>query len=128
MIYVFLLNIIENEKRKVERKKNIKIAKNIATGLTIGATLGILFAPKSGEDTREDIKDKSKVLSNDIKDGIDNKKKNIEGLKNTFSNIKRDIKERAKKESACSEVIDEEYIDIDIILENEDNLESLSLE
>jgi gas vesicle protein len=39
------------------RKKNCQVATGVTLGLLGGALLGILFAPKSGEETRECIKD-----------------------------------------------------------------------
>lgn len=36
--------------------------KGLFAGLAIGATLGILFAPKKGEDTRKDLTSKMKEL------------------------------------------------------------------
>ena len=37
-------------------------------GLAVGATLGLLFAPKKGEDTRKDLVNKMKELWNKAKD------------------------------------------------------------
>ena len=41
------------------------------TGLATGAALGILFAPRSGEETREAIKDRMKKGKEDLDDVID---------------------------------------------------------
>lgn len=69
------------KQRMIERKKRLESAKKLGTGLTIGALIGsaagVLFAPKSGEETRRDIsdaalkaneqlKEKSKELSNEV--------------------------------------------------------------
>ena len=48
-------------------KKNGGIGKLI-TGATIGAGLGLLFAPKSGKETREDISKKLKEIVEHTKD------------------------------------------------------------
>lgn len=122
---MFILRMIENEKKKNRRKKNIKLAKNIGTGLTIGAAMGVLLAPKSGEETRDDIKYKTKEFSNNIKDTIDNKKENINEFKNTLSNIKSDIIERASQGISPIENYEdteetiEEYIEINIVEDKE---------
>lgn len=38
----------------------------LAAGTVVGATLGILFAPAKGEDTRENIFRKGKELADDL--------------------------------------------------------------
>jgi len=63
------------------------------SGLVIGAVLGILFAPKSGKQLRNDIKDKSEKLIETgretvseavekTKEFVEAGKKKIEGLTN----------------------------------------------
>ena len=53
-----LYNLIE-KKRKEKRKKIVKAAVlSTVVGGGIGALSGILLAPKSGKDTRDDIKEK----------------------------------------------------------------------
>ena len=51
------------------------------TALAAGAALGMLFAPKSGKDTRKDIskktKDLSKKLSGLVKEGTDIDRKSV---------------------------------------------------
>ncbi len=47
--------------------KNKGIGKFVA-GATIGASLGLLFAPKSGKETRDDISQKLKEISKSIKE------------------------------------------------------------
>ena len=51
----------------------------LLAGLGIGAGLGILFAPKSGNETREDLKKKINELTTKVKD-ID-----VEEVKNDFN-------------------------------------------
>jgi gas vesicle protein len=45
---------------------NKNLFKGIITGLAIGGALGVLFAPKSGKQTREDLKKAYKATSRDI--------------------------------------------------------------
>lgn len=49
------------KQREIERKKRLDTASKVGLGLAlgslVGSALGVLFAPKSGKETREDIKD-----------------------------------------------------------------------
>ena len=102
-----LYNLIE-KKRKEKRKKIVKAAVlSTVVGGGIGALSGILLAPKSGKDTRDDIKEK-----------VNNAKaKTIELLYNftTFygelqakSKIKDYLKDRKNKEAVTSEEVENE--------------------
>lgn len=46
-------------RNRIRKKRAISFAK-IFTGATLGTALGILIAPKSGKETRKDIKNKAK--------------------------------------------------------------------
>lgn len=46
----------ERELKRKIRKDRISTIAKVVTGSAIGAGLGVLFAPKSGKETREDIK------------------------------------------------------------------------
>ena len=53
--------------------------RGLFAGLAIGATLGLLFAPKKGEETRKDLMDKMKKLWDDAKElEYDDVKRTIE--------------------------------------------------
>lgn len=69
-------------------------------GIAIGTVVSLLFAPQSGEDTRNMISDKSKDLTDSLKDQIlhlkgklrdnahqvaDNAKEKMNGVKNTLA-------------------------------------------
>jgi gas vesicle protein len=54
---------MDNNKRDL----TIGILAGIAGGLVAGGILGILFAPKSGKETRTDIKDKTLELVEKVK-------------------------------------------------------------
>jgi len=62
-----------------ERNSGETILAFILGGL-IGATLGILFAPKSGKETRERLKVLAEDLSEKAGDLIDEGKDKVEGL------------------------------------------------
>ncbi|HOA31852.1 MAG: YtxH domain-containing protein [Clostridia bacterium] len=54
--------------RKAKRKKTAGVAAGVAAGAAIGAAAGILLAPKSGKETREDIKMKTGEIATKVKD------------------------------------------------------------
>lgn len=76
-------------------------------GAGIGAGLGLLFAPKSGKETRQDLKNKmdeliekaKNVKAEDVKDAIEKKVNEIkEDLKNLDKEtVEAKIKEQSKK-------------------------------
>lgn len=55
-------------KRQARRERGAGMAAGIAAGAMIGAAVGILFAPKSGKETRADIKEKTCDVASTVKD------------------------------------------------------------
>ena len=68
-----------------------------ALGVTAGATAGVLFAPKSGKETREDIANKSS----------ETKDKLVEKTKATKATISKKVSEGKKDVSTAKEKISE---------------------
>ena len=97
-----LYNLIE-KKRKEKRKKIVKAAVlSTVVGGGIGALSGILLAPKSGKDTRDDIKEK---VNNAKAKTIEQS----ENLKNNVKEAKSKIKDYWKdKEAVTSEEVENE--------------------
>lgn len=62
-----------NEEKNGNNGKNYfsGILTTLLIGLSAGFVLGILFAPKSGKETRKEIKDKSEELVKKSKDSLD---------------------------------------------------------
>lgn len=107
-------NIIDEKRRDAARKRKMKTAKDVATGAAIGTALGavtgLLFAPKSGKETRKDIADKSKEVADNVKHTIEDSvevtkewtdkimqdvKVNVDVLKEKKSQLKNDFKEES---------------------------------
>lgn len=62
--------------------------KGLAVGSVIGGTLGLLFAPRSGKETRKKITDEvddSTRLVNELQEGVENFNRSLENLKQTAS-------------------------------------------
>lgn len=76
--------------------KKGKIGALIA-GIGIGAAAGMLLAPKSGEETRKDIKNQAKKLGNKVKDIDLNEVK--ENLVRDFDKFKNEMKDMDKEKA-----------------------------
>jgi len=65
-------NWFEKRKKEIQRQSKIKTAKKVifstAAGSLGGLIGGLLFSPKSGKETRKDIVDSSKDITNNIKE------------------------------------------------------------
>ncbi len=93
------------------KKENVKIMAALTGGIVLGGTLGVLFAPRKGSETREKIKltfvnlknKVSKIEEEDIKYYIEKKLNeiddNIEVLEGTleFKKAKKQAKKVIKK-------------------------------
>lgn len=101
MIFKDILNLVNEDKRKKERAK---VAQNFALGIgfvgALGVATGMLTAPKSGKETREDMKGK---VANTIKTIKDNVQKNVDMIKDSTSDVEhkvcneiKDIKEKTE--------------------------------
>ncbi|MBO3446386.1 YtxH domain-containing protein [Clostridium sp. CCUG 7971] len=110
------------EKRKFKQKeirtKNIKVATmGLAAGMLTGAIGGIILAPKSGKETRKDIKEVSNKVASKVNNkayeakGIINEKINIE--KENIIESKNRIKEyidKKKNNTENEEIIEEKIL------------------
>ena len=87
-----------NKKKKKQKAKMVKTAAlTAALGVTAGATAGVLFAPKSGKETREDIAN----ISSETKDKL------VEKTKATKATISKKVSEGKKDVSTAKEKISE---------------------
>ena len=83
-------------------KRGMKVMKKsklgaLMVGVGIGAAAGMLLAPKSGEETRKDIKNKAKKLGKKVKDIDLNEVK--ENLVKEFDKFKNEMKDMDKEKA-----------------------------
>lgn len=81
-----LFDMIEKRRRERERRRKAANAAKIIAGVGVGAALGILFAPKSGKKTREDI-------ANAAKDGLDFVSENVNNAVKVIKDKSAELKE-----------------------------------
>lgn len=101
-----LFNLIE-KKRKEKRKKIVKAATaSTIVGGTLGVLSGILLAPKSGKETRNDIKEKVDEVKSITVEQTKNLKSNVEEAKSKIKDYLKDKKDGLKKEELVEVVED----------------------
>jgi gas vesicle protein len=115
IIEMNLLKPFIEAKRKREKEKKIKAAQKLAVAATVGsaagAVAGLLFAPKAGKETREDIAKNVGYASRSVKNSADNvKEKAVEihkSLKGTWSNASKFFSELKEKRKGKKVVVQE---------------------
>ena len=94
-----LLDMVNRKKRDEERSKN---ARRFAVGMGIAALIGlgkgILYAPKSGEETREALKKKAAETVGALKEKIRTKAKMLKG---TTLRAAKEVQETIAPKSAA---------------------------
>ena len=86
---MLLKDLLERNKREREKAAKRKAAKNVAIGAGVGTVLGLaaglLFAPKSGKETRQDIAENAKKAADKVSKGT---KKVVENVKHSMEDVK----------------------------------------
>ena len=77
MIIRDLVDMVNREKRKKENVKVVKIAAGMVFVAVAGAAIGIIFAPKSGKETREYLKEKAVDTVAAVKDTVQKTAKTV---------------------------------------------------
>ena len=101
------------EKRKKEKQRKLKIqtAKKVLVGTVAGSLSGLLggllFSPKSGKETREDIANTSKDITNNIKNKTAELKETMDTKVSEVKDNAADAKTKIKQKTAeLKETID----------------------
>ena len=106
-----LINYIHEkrlEKERAERNKKIVGTLKVLAGVGAGFTLGVLFAPKSGKETRKNISDATKKGLNYVGENLANAKNYIE---EKTSDIREALAE--KYDELTDEIISEKVEEIE---------------
>ena len=82
----------EREVRRKNRREKAATAAKLVAGAAVGAGVGILFAPKSGKETREDIVKATK-----------------DGVEYVSENVNNAVKAVSEKAKGVKEVVEEKY-------------------
>lgn len=72
----------------------VKTLIGFITGVSVGAALGILYAPQKGTTTRKRIARRSGDIVDDVKDMMDD---SVDEIKNRYESVKKDAKDWADK-------------------------------
>lgn len=84
-----LTKLIDQKRKDKLKKERAKKAKGIAIGTTLGITAGLasglLFAPKSGKETREGLKKSASDLNSTFKNKTEDIKLGLSDAKNQIS-------------------------------------------
>ena len=89
MFFSDLLDMVNRKKRDEERAKTaLKFAIGMGIAATIGLVKGILYAPKSGKETREDLKKKATDTLETIREKVRSK---AEMLKDTTAHAAQEL-------------------------------------
>lgn len=72
----------------------------LLAGLAVGAVLGVLFAPNSGEETRGLIADRANGLGEDLKDKYQSVKDKVASSKDDLIDLKDRVTENVKNKAS----------------------------
>ncbi|GAA0121744.1 MAG: YtxH domain-containing protein [Clostridium argentinense] len=112
---------LEQKKRERIRKERLNTAKKFAVGTVAGVVGGLMLAPKSGKETREDIKVKAKEVNENLKVKTSEVKENALEAKEKIS--KYIAEKKICRKPCCEEVEEACECDSEIEEEVEENLE-----
>ncbi len=81
----YMENLRYERERQQKKETALKVLSGLAIGTVIGGVIGILFAPKAGKETRQEISEKVKetaaVTGEKVKETLQEVKDKVEELK-----------------------------------------------
>lgn len=105
---MFIQDLVELRVRKARMEAAKKTAKHVAIGLGVGVALGavagVLLAPKSGKETREDIATGTKDVIEQVKDQVEDAGLQLKREFNA-TDVARDAKAVTKKVEAKADEV-----------------------
>jgi len=103
---MIIKDFLDKANKEKRRKERMKVAQNIAVGLgvvaTAGVATGILIAPESGKDTRENMKKKAISTVETIKDTL---QKKADAIKNSADDAKFEVNEAVEEAKEKTEIV-----------------------
>ena len=93
------MNRIRSEnQRKLRRIRTTNLIIGVSIGTALGATAGVLFAPRPGRETRENISQKAAETIDNIKENVITAKNKVsENIKEKSSKLQDSADKAAKK-------------------------------
>lgn len=74
-------------------KETTKLLIAVSAGLAVGGLLGVLFAPKSGYETRKRITDAGKDVTDKVKNAIAKSKEQLSGIRERLDRVNESVEE-----------------------------------
>lgn len=74
--------------------------KGVIIGGLVGSVVALLFAPKSGKETQEDIKRKARLVKHDIETMLEQMQQDLGGRIDNLKDVAKELGSEAKQESA----------------------------
>jgi gas vesicle protein len=74
-------------------KETTKLLIAVGAGVAVGGLLGVLFAPKSGYETRKRITDAGKDVADKVKSVISKGKEQLSGMKESLDHVNESVEE-----------------------------------
>lgn len=106
-----LYKLIEKKKRQQKRKNTTKMLAIAAATTTAGVLSGILLAPKSGKETRADLKEKAGQANAQLKTKSEDFRSNLTESKNKIKEYLAS-KKCSKSTDSCEKDIVEDIVEV----------------
>jgi gas vesicle protein len=113
-----LKNVLNSFKKRDEKKERQKAVKNTAVrlglGAAVGAVVGLLFAPKKGEETRKDVAEGVKKATGEAKKVAETVKTSVGEKVETLKTKVKDysFKKKTGEPSSLEHVVVEEDLEV----------------